>query len=225
VQDVAQRLRDKKVAVRREALQQLAAVYRMNLVKNEVSTRGNDALPNQAFSWIPARLLRCCPDTDMRHHPVEAVIEEQLFPPRLSSQVHQVTLALLMEFWSCRTFALSCALAFELSGFIFCTFQDCVEWWILAFSEMDEREVSYLSFLLRKKHQFQQCLRTYLRARADLREAQSAKSRDAPTSVLAKLQSDCSTCCRDLAAHFPDPVQALDRLQMVRLPPQGVAFS
>ena len=100
MQDVAQRLRDKKVAVRREALRQLAAVYRMNLVKNEVSTRGSDPLPNQAFSWIPAKLLRCCPDTDMRH-PVEAVIEEQLFPPKLSSQVPQVTLALLTEFWSC----------------------------------------------------------------------------------------------------------------------------
>jgi len=97
VQDVAQRLRDKKVAVRREALRQLAAVYRMNLVKNEGSTRGNDPLPSQAFSWIPAKLLRCCPDTDMRHHPVEAVIEEQLFPPRLSSQVPQVTLLLFWE--------------------------------------------------------------------------------------------------------------------------------
>ena len=31
--------------------------------------------------------LRCCPDADMRHHAVEAVIEEQLFPPKLSSQV------------------------------------------------------------------------------------------------------------------------------------------
>jgi len=81
---------------------------------------------------------------------------------------------------------------------------------------MDEREVSYLSFLLRKKHLFQQGLRAYLRARADLREAQSAKNRDAPSPVvLAKLQSDCSTCCRNLAAHFPDPAQALASLQIV----------
>ena len=81
-QDVAQRLRDKKVAVRRAALRQLARVHRSRLASHHPPGARDTAL-----SWIPAKLLRCCPDADMRHHAVEAVIEEQLFPPKLSSQV------------------------------------------------------------------------------------------------------------------------------------------
>jgi hypothetical protein len=116
---------------------------------------------------------------------------------------------------------------FVLSAVCGFAIQDCVEWWILAFSEMDEREVSYLTFLLRKKQLFQQGLRAYLRARAELRAAQSsAKSREAPSAAgLAKLQSDCATSCRNLANHFPDPAQALDSMQtvseQVELPPDS----
>ncbi|KAH7279481.1 hypothetical protein KP509_37G021700 [Ceratopteris richardii] len=80
---IADRLRDKKVGVRKEAFNRLAEVYRAYAAK---CGDGLLFIDNQ-LEWIPGKLLRCCYDKDVKEFRpagIELVFVEKLFPSQLS---------------------------------------------------------------------------------------------------------------------------------------------
>eukprot|EP00249_Psilotum_nudum_P024915 c29322_g1_i2 orf=363-5285(-) len=79
---VAERLRDKKVFVRKDTLQRLTEVYRTLCLK---CFEGSFVL-DESFDWIPMKILRCCFDKDckeFRPQAIELVFTEELFPSEL----------------------------------------------------------------------------------------------------------------------------------------------
>lgn len=80
---VAERLRDKKVLVRKEAFQRLADVYRAYTTK---CYDGFVSIDNQ-LEWIPGKLLRCCYDKDVKEFrpaALEILLTEKLFLRQVS---------------------------------------------------------------------------------------------------------------------------------------------
>eukprot|EP00898_Chlorokybus_atmophyticus_P002847 jgi/Chlat1/3563/Chrsp234S03561 len=78
LQTVADRVRDKKVGIRKDVLSKLALVFRSYCVR---VLEGSMNL-SERFTWIPSRIVRCFYDTDVRQL-VETIITEELFPPKL----------------------------------------------------------------------------------------------------------------------------------------------
>ncbi|KAI5081142.1 hypothetical protein GOP47_0004325 [Adiantum capillus-veneris] len=80
---IAERLRDKKVGVRKEAFYRLADVYKAYATK---CYEGSSSVDDQ-LEWIPGKLLRCCYDKDVKEFRpagLELVFAEKLFPRQLS---------------------------------------------------------------------------------------------------------------------------------------------
>lgn len=80
---IAERLRDKKVLVRKEAFQRLAEVYRTYCTKCYEGVASSD----KHLEWIPSRLVRCCYDKDVKEFrpaALEILLSENLFPRQLS---------------------------------------------------------------------------------------------------------------------------------------------
>lgn len=80
---IAERLRDKKVLVRKEAFQRLAEVYKA------YATKCYDGLTSidKQLEWIPGKLLRCCYDKDVKEFRpagLETLLAEKLFTRQLS---------------------------------------------------------------------------------------------------------------------------------------------
>ncbi|RZC54499.1 hypothetical protein C5167_013360 [Papaver somniferum] len=81
---VTDRLRDKKVSVRKNAMRKLLDLYRNYCIK--CSERINEELADH-FEQIPGRILMLCYDKDckeFRPHIMELVLADDLFPPTLS---------------------------------------------------------------------------------------------------------------------------------------------
>ncbi|MCL7026648.1 hypothetical protein MKW94_016571, partial [Papaver nudicaule] len=81
---VTDRLRDKKVSVRKNAMRKLLELYRNYCTK--CSEHVNEELANH-FEQIPCRILMLCYDKDckeFRPHIMELVLADDLFPPTLS---------------------------------------------------------------------------------------------------------------------------------------------
>jgi len=79
---VAERLRDKKLSVRKDTLQKLVEVYKAYCMK---CTEGIIA-PSEQFEWIPSKIIRVCYDKDckeFRPPGMELVFAEDLFPVQL----------------------------------------------------------------------------------------------------------------------------------------------
>lgn len=79
---VAERLRDKKLSVRKDTLQKLVEVYKAYCMK---CTQGIIA-PSEQFEWIPSKIIRVCYDKDckeFRPPGMELVFAEDLFPVQL----------------------------------------------------------------------------------------------------------------------------------------------
>eukprot|EP01018_Ginkgo_biloba_P018620 Gb_23673 [translate_table: standard] len=82
IKHVAERLRDKKVSVRKDTLQQLVEVYKAYCMK---CFEGFIA-PDEQFEWIPSKIIRVCYDKDckeFRPPGMELVFSEDLFPIQL----------------------------------------------------------------------------------------------------------------------------------------------
>jgi sister-chromatid-cohesion protein PDS5 len=80
---VADRLRDKKVFVRKDTLQKLTEVYKIYCTK---CIDGSVTLDKQ-FEWIPSKIVRCCYDKDCKDFKpqgMEIVFTEELFEADLS---------------------------------------------------------------------------------------------------------------------------------------------
>ncbi|CAN5950854.1 unnamed protein product [Sphagnum jensenii] len=80
---VADRLRDKKVFVRKDTLQKLTEVYKTYCTK---CIDGSVTLDKQ-FEWIPSKIVRCCYDKDCKDFKpqgMEIVFTEELFEADLS---------------------------------------------------------------------------------------------------------------------------------------------
>ncbi|KAJ7523458.1 hypothetical protein O6H91_18G050900 [Diphasiastrum complanatum] len=79
---VADRLRDKKIFVRKDTLQNLTEVYATYCTK----CYEGSAAPDQEFEWIPGKILRCCYDKDckeFRPQGIEIVLTDELFHSEL----------------------------------------------------------------------------------------------------------------------------------------------
>ncbi|KAH9325840.1 hypothetical protein KI387_006018, partial [Taxus chinensis] len=82
IKNVAERLRDKKVSVRKYTLRKLVEVYRAYCVK---CFEGFIACSEQ-FEWIPSKIIRVCYDKDckeFRPAGMELIFAEDLFPVQL----------------------------------------------------------------------------------------------------------------------------------------------
>ncbi|XP_052189555.1 sister chromatid cohesion protein PDS5 homolog B isoform X2 [Diospyros lotus] len=83
IYQAAERLRDKKVSVRKKALQKLLEIYRDYCSK----CSGSSIKPIDHFEQIPCRVLMLCYDKDckdFRPQNMELVLAEELFPVSLS---------------------------------------------------------------------------------------------------------------------------------------------
>lgn len=79
---VAERLRDKKLSVRKDTLQKLVEVYEAYCMK---CTEGI-IIPSEQFEWIPSKIIRVCYDKDckeFRPPGMELIFAEDLFPVQL----------------------------------------------------------------------------------------------------------------------------------------------
>lgn len=128
--DVAARLRDKRVGVRREVLRQLATVYKAQFDEDDAGARpsssdGGGSGGGASRAWIPGKLLRLCIDPDIRHHTVEPILDEELFPARLSAEEHA-------EQWMRACAAMD---ARELQ---------CFEWWLRKKAQFQQELRAYL---------------------------------------------------------------------------------
>lgn len=83
---MAQRLRDKKVPVRRGVLQHLAQVYRSQGLAIHGKGVTLTSTPS-GLEWIPGKIVRCCADVDLRQHAVEPILHDELFSSKLSAEV------------------------------------------------------------------------------------------------------------------------------------------
>ncbi|KAL3693850.1 hypothetical protein R1sor_007501 [Riccia sorocarpa] len=72
---VSDRLRDKKVSVRKDTLQKLAQVYRTYTSKCKEGIWTMD----EQFEWIPSKIVRCAYDKDFRPQGIEIVFTDDLF--------------------------------------------------------------------------------------------------------------------------------------------------
>ncbi|GBG74693.1 hypothetical protein CBR_g19098 [Chara braunii] len=79
LQNVSDRLRDKKVSVRKEALKSFTELYASHCLR---SFEGK-GLPDEQFEWIPGRIIKCYYDRDLRLETTQVLLDEQLFPPQL----------------------------------------------------------------------------------------------------------------------------------------------
>ncbi|KAL2634564.1 hypothetical protein R1flu_006043 [Riccia fluitans] len=75
IKRVAERLRDKKVPVRKDTLQKLAQVYRTYTTKCKEGSWTMD----EQFEWIPSKIVRCAYDKDFRPQGIEIVFTDELF--------------------------------------------------------------------------------------------------------------------------------------------------
>ncbi|XP_024357694.1 sister chromatid cohesion protein PDS5 homolog A isoform X2 [Physcomitrium patens] len=71
---VSERLRDKKVVVRKATLVKLMELYKSYCTK---CLEGSTAL-DKDYEWIPGKILRCCNDKELQG--LETILTEQLFP-------------------------------------------------------------------------------------------------------------------------------------------------
>ncbi|GLJ40362.1 hypothetical protein SUGI_0830400 [Cryptomeria japonica] len=82
IKNVAERLRDKKVSVRKDTLQKLVEVYRaycMKCLEGFITC-------SEEFEWIPSKIIRICFDKDckeFRPAGMELIFAEDLFPVQL----------------------------------------------------------------------------------------------------------------------------------------------
>ncbi|BBN05523.1 sister chromatid cohesion protein PDS5 [Marchantia polymorpha subsp. ruderalis] len=75
IRRVADRLRDKKVSVRKYTLQKLAQVYRTYTSKCKEGSLTVD----EQHEWIPSKIVRCAYDKDFRPQGIEIVFTDELF--------------------------------------------------------------------------------------------------------------------------------------------------
>jgi sister-chromatid-cohesion protein PDS5 len=71
---VAERVRDKSVAVKCYAMERLADIYKL------YCQRSSDSYSDD-FEWIPGKILRCIYDKDFRSESIESILCASLFPP------------------------------------------------------------------------------------------------------------------------------------------------
>ncbi|TVU11623.1 hypothetical protein EJB05_45218 [Eragrostis curvula] len=71
---VAERVRDKSLAVKSYTMERLADIYK-DYCQKDSSTNSDD------FEWIPGKILRCLYDKDFRPESIESILCGSLFPP------------------------------------------------------------------------------------------------------------------------------------------------
>ncbi|KAG2611293.1 sister chromatid cohesion protein PDS5 homolog A-like isoform X2 [Panicum virgatum] len=76
---VAERVRDKSVAVKCYAMERLADIYKL------YCQRGSDSYSDD-FEWIPGKILRCIYDKDFRSESIESILCASLFPPEFPTK-------------------------------------------------------------------------------------------------------------------------------------------
>ncbi|EER88261.2 hypothetical protein BDA96_10G149900 [Sorghum bicolor] len=73
---VAERVRDKSLAVKCYTMERLADIYKL------YCQRGSDSSTNSDdFEWIPGKILRCLYDKDFRPESIDSILCGSLFPP------------------------------------------------------------------------------------------------------------------------------------------------
>ncbi|KAJ1259018.1 hypothetical protein BS78_10G121300 [Paspalum vaginatum] len=75
---VAERVRDKSLAVKCYTMERLADIYKV------YCQRGSGSSTNSGdFEWIPGQILRCLYDKDFRSESIDSILCGSLFPPEL----------------------------------------------------------------------------------------------------------------------------------------------
>ncbi|CAA7407780.1 unnamed protein product [Spirodela intermedia] len=78
---VAERLRDKSLKVKKYTMERLAELYKLYCL------RSSDVLVNaDEFEWIPGKILRCLYDRDFRSEDIESILCGSLFPPEFNTK-------------------------------------------------------------------------------------------------------------------------------------------
>ncbi|CAL5052458.1 unnamed protein product [Urochloa decumbens] len=78
---VAERVRDKSVAVKCYTMERLADIYKLYCHRGPDSSSSSDD-----FEWIPGKILRCLYDKDFRPESVESILCASLFPPEFPTK-------------------------------------------------------------------------------------------------------------------------------------------
>ncbi|KAJ0986872.1 hypothetical protein J5N97_005228 [Dioscorea zingiberensis] len=75
---VAERLRDKSLAVKGYAMERLAELYKLYCLKS-----ADDSISIDGFEWIPGKIVRCLYDKDLRSETIELILCGSMFPPEM----------------------------------------------------------------------------------------------------------------------------------------------
>nr|CAB3467823.1 unnamed protein product [Digitaria exilis] len=78
---VAERIRDKSLAVKCYTMERLADIYKLYCQRGSDSSTTSDD-----FEWIPGKILRCLYDKDFRPESVESILCAALFPPEFPTK-------------------------------------------------------------------------------------------------------------------------------------------
>ncbi|XP_039118231.1 sister chromatid cohesion protein PDS5 homolog A isoform X1 [Dioscorea cayenensis subsp. rotundata] len=78
---VADRLRDKSLAVKGYAMERLAELYKLYCLKSV-----DDSISRDGFEWIPGKIVRCLYDKDLRSETIEQILCGSLFPPEMATK-------------------------------------------------------------------------------------------------------------------------------------------
>ncbi|CAL5047345.1 unnamed protein product [Urochloa decumbens] len=95
VKVVAERVRDKSVAVKCYTVERLADIYKLYCQRGPDSSSSSDD-----FEWIPGKILRCLYDKDFRLESIESILCASLFPPEFPTKgrvKHWVTAVSLFD--------------------------------------------------------------------------------------------------------------------------------
>ncbi|GJN28989.1 hypothetical protein PR202_gb17174 [Eleusine coracana subsp. coracana] len=76
---IAERVRDKSLAVKCYTMERLADIYKL-YCQNDVSTNADD------FEWIPGKILRCLYDKYFRPESIDSILCSSLFPPEFPTK-------------------------------------------------------------------------------------------------------------------------------------------
>ncbi|CAN6201777.1 unnamed protein product [Urochloa humidicola] len=78
---VAERVRDKSLAVKCYTVERLADIYKLYCQRGPDSSTCSDD-----FEWIPGKILRCLYDKDFRPEAIESILCSSLFPPEFPTK-------------------------------------------------------------------------------------------------------------------------------------------